>query len=1083
MNKKQRILTALVTLLMAFSLVSGIDVFAAGETHHEVVSFAQSAVDQSLGMESAHSAPPQSQTDSGKSCRVIPCSAPGSGSNTWPFTAAWSESVTANNATIRAKISGRTISATGFYLGTSSGNLAKRHTEQVGAYTENIWYNLINECGITLNPGTTYYYKFFVVINGTEYQSGVNSFTTNTWPFTAVWSDSVTANNATIRATISGRNISSAGFYLGTSSGNLAKRHTEQVGKYTENIWYNLINECGITLNPGTTYYYKFFVVINGAEYQSEIKSLVTVSKVLSSVSVKQNPSKMTYVVGESFNTSGLVLTARYNDGSTSSVTKGYTCSPAVFNRVGSQTVTISYGGKSCTLNVTVRDNKAKNDISKCTVTLSQTSFTYDGTAKKPAVTVKNGTKTLVNGTDYTVSYSNNTNVGTAKVTVTGKGNYSGSQSFDFTIKKTTVKFTNGADNWRFSNYQGNFGNSYYMSDKYWNALMMGLSNTEKQDMINKVKNANWQGSCYGMAVTSILASHGILKPSQYQNGANFLHDISAPPSNEVKSLINYYYALQFTDVIYQQMIKNYCSDNEKAKLNSLLTCLQDKSPTLLCFYWPVWDPWSERSQMVGHAVVAYGVEYGKYSYNGKAFNGKILVYDNNNINYSDDYCFYFNSSDGSWMVPHHKADSKNGGILGFVTDDIKFINYHGYLNGTSNVTKGNYYAVLDSAAIAGNYTLTKAKYSKGKFAVTNTSDDDIKEFSSLRDTNPEKPDIMFAMRDASAGYVLSAKKPQKVDLSLSYENSLLLAKASNAATAKFAPNSFIEIDGNKTDYNLGIVLNKGYTVCDWYGITVEGKNADKVVLEATKNGYFLTSSNLINVTVTGYNDSVKAKKTFSTNYKKVYLYEINKTTIGAAVDTDNNGTYETVLKNSAPSLQIINQPADFSAKKGETVKLSVKAEGVGLTYQWYYKKSSAKSWTKWNKQTKANVSFKMDSGWNNAQFYCLVKDKAGKSAKTQPAKATLTLELKITTQPKNVSVKTGKTASFSVKATGNGLKYQWYYKKKGAKSWTKWSGKTKASVSLKAAKAWNGAQFYCQVTDGNKKSVNSKASKLTVKK
>ena len=41
-------------------------------------------------------------------------------------------------------------------------------------------------------------------------------------------------------------------------------------------------------------------------------------------------------------------------------------------------------------------------------------------------VTVKNGSTTLVNGTDYSVSYSNNTNIGTATVTITGKGTYSG---------------------------------------------------------------------------------------------------------------------------------------------------------------------------------------------------------------------------------------------------------------------------------------------------------------------------------------------------------------------------------------------------------------------------------------------------------------------------------------------------------------------------------------------------------------------------------------------------------------------------------------------------------------------------------
>ncbi|WP_242840453.1 dockerin type I domain-containing protein [Ruminococcus albus] len=74
------------------------------------------------------------------------------------------------------------------------------------------------------------------------------------------------------------------------------------------------------------------------------------------------------------------------------------------------------------------------NTISDCTITLSHTSYTYDGTEKKPTVTANDGTKTLVNGTDFTVSYSNNKNVGTAEVIVTGIGKYSGTTSLTFEI-------------------------------------------------------------------------------------------------------------------------------------------------------------------------------------------------------------------------------------------------------------------------------------------------------------------------------------------------------------------------------------------------------------------------------------------------------------------------------------------------------------------------------------------------------------------------------------------------------------------------------------------------------------------------
>ena len=80
--------------------------------------------------------------------------------------------------------------------------------------------------------------------------------------------------------------------------------------------------------------------------------------------------------------------------------------------------------------------------ISKASVTLSTSTYAYDGKAKTPSVTVKVGGKTLKKDTDYTVSYSNNTKVGTARVTITGKGNYTGSVSKTYSIKNNFKKAT-----------------------------------------------------------------------------------------------------------------------------------------------------------------------------------------------------------------------------------------------------------------------------------------------------------------------------------------------------------------------------------------------------------------------------------------------------------------------------------------------------------------------------------------------------------------------------------------------------------------------------------------------------------------
>ncbi|MCD8395632.1 MAG: hypothetical protein LUD12_00335 [Lachnospiraceae bacterium] len=90
-----------------------------------------------------------------------------------------------------------------------------------------------------------------------------------------------------------------------------------------------------------------------------------------------------------------------------------------------------------------------QSDLTDCTAVLSTTSYTYDGTAKTPAVTVTAADGTvLTEGTDYVVYYSNNVSAGTATVTIVGTGTYGGTLTKTFTIQKaassssssTTVK-------------------------------------------------------------------------------------------------------------------------------------------------------------------------------------------------------------------------------------------------------------------------------------------------------------------------------------------------------------------------------------------------------------------------------------------------------------------------------------------------------------------------------------------------------------------------------------------------------------------------------------------------------------------
>ncbi len=79
-------------------------------------------------------------------------------------------------------------------------------------------------------------------------------------------------------------------------------------------------------------------------------------SVTISGIEVASNPNKTVYTVGESLDTTGLTLKATYSDGSTQTITSGFTTSGFDSSTAGEKIVTVSYGGKTTTFTVTVEE-------------------------------------------------------------------------------------------------------------------------------------------------------------------------------------------------------------------------------------------------------------------------------------------------------------------------------------------------------------------------------------------------------------------------------------------------------------------------------------------------------------------------------------------------------------------------------------------------------------------------------------------------------------------------------------------------------------------------------------------------------
>ena len=281
----------------------------------------------------------------------------------------------------------QTVTKTGLTVGTYY-IWAKDSVENVSSKSIKVTGKSIDNSSISvaLNP-TTYTYDGTEKKPGVTVKDGTNTLTVGT-DYSFVYSNNI--NAGTGKVTITGK-----GNYTGTKIVNFT------INKRTLTVKAEAKSKTYGAGDPGLTY-----------TYSNQVSGQTP--KFSGALSRAEGENVGTYAI----NKNTLVLVDN---------------SPFLANNY-----TLSYVGTNLTIT-------AKN-ASTFTATLNPTSYTYDGTEKKPSVTVKDGENLLAVGTDYSFVYSDNINAGTGKVTITGKGNYTGTKVLNFTINKRaiTVKASDG---------------------------------------------------------------------------------------------------------------------------------------------------------------------------------------------------------------------------------------------------------------------------------------------------------------------------------------------------------------------------------------------------------------------------------------------------------------------------------------------------------------------------------------------------------------------------------------------------------------------------------------------------------------
>ena len=232
--------------------------------------------------------------------------------------------------------------------------------------------------------------------------------------------------------------------------------------------------------------------------------------------------------------------------------------------------------------------------------------------------------------------------------------------------------------------------------------------------------------------------------------------------------------------------------------------------------------------------------------------------------------------------------------------------------------------------------------------------------------------------------------------------------------------------------------------------------------------------------------------------------YEIESLKVdGAAVSTATSYTFTNVRaahtieatfkqKITVEKPSIGKQPQNVSVKAGEQATFTVAATGTDLKYQWQIDRNDGKGFADIAGADRASYTTSaVDKNCNGYKYQCVISNSAG-SVTTGTATLTVTEDVtppvqptvkkpSIGKQPQNVSVKAGEQATFTVKATGTDLTYQWQINRNNGKGFVDITGADKASYTTGVADMLcNGYKYQCVISN-SAGSVTTNAATLTV--
>ena len=497
--------------------------------------------------------------------------------------------------------------------------------------------------------------------------------------------------------------------------------------------------------------------------------------------------------------------------------------------------------------------------------------------------------------------------------------------------------FSWNRDEWYIANspvfFQGGFRQN--IRSEHLEILQNNLNHIEYRLAEPIIEAPGFNGTCYGMAATSMLACYDILNPDEHikeigteraallhLNGDLFSLEDASIHSDTIPyeaSLIHYYLALQATDAVRQKHTSR-CDWTIQEKLHFALDYCTDQKPVMLGLFWTYAD------YQVGHAMLAIGVETGSWTWDERQYDRRILLYDSSTPYHRIDAAIkeqmyeenqlYLNTETGEFCIPGVACNTETCYAL-LINEDVRIVNSKGLLESNEPYTPDGWTDVITSNELKSEYTLTR----------TDGTTDGIKVCPVFYPDNDAKAERNFVCKGEENGYVLQTEQAQVLHGAAYYQNRMLMGDSDAGTKLTFDPSGKLAVSGEKAAYSLEMVTNENYPT-QWYDVIISGTAAN-ASLESAENGYVLKADDLHTVQITAKNLDDSQKKHYSTDADSILFFEKSEGVLAAAIDSDGNGSYETELAEQF-TLGDVNEDGSINAKDATEVLIAAARIGTG---------------------------------------------------------------------------------------------------------------------------------------------------------